>query len=152
MAPIAALGKHVLLLSATPLEDDAHGFFRLLQLLRPALPHLDRIPSPQAEALASALALRPGAGHDRYAVGAGTLSLLSRFAEDAPVLVLVDDAHLLDLPSAQALLFAARRLTADPVILLAAVRDHQPGEEVTLTIERDGSEQELTVTLGSREG
>ena len=33
--PITELGKHVLLLSATPLEDDAHGFFRLLQLLRP---------------------------------------------------------------------------------------------------------------------
>jgi ATP-dependent helicase HepA len=36
VAPIAALGRHLLLLSATPLEDDAHGFFRLLQLLRPA--------------------------------------------------------------------------------------------------------------------
>lgn len=36
IAPIAALGRHVLLLSATPLEDDAHGFFRLLQMLRPA--------------------------------------------------------------------------------------------------------------------
>jgi ATP-dependent helicase HepA len=35
IAPIAARGRHVLLLSATPLEDDAHGFFRLLQLLRP---------------------------------------------------------------------------------------------------------------------
>ena len=35
IAPIAALGRHVLLLSATPLEDDAHGFFTLLQLLRP---------------------------------------------------------------------------------------------------------------------
>ena len=35
VAPIADLGRHVLLLSATPLEDDAHGFFRLLQLLRP---------------------------------------------------------------------------------------------------------------------
>jgi ATP-dependent helicase HepA len=35
VAPIAALGRHVLLLSATPLEDDAHGFFRLLQMLRP---------------------------------------------------------------------------------------------------------------------
>jgi ATP-dependent helicase HepA len=33
--PVAALGRHVLLLTATPLEDDAHGFFRLLQLLRP---------------------------------------------------------------------------------------------------------------------
>ena len=35
VAPLAALGRHVLLLTATPLEDDAHGFFRLLQLLRP---------------------------------------------------------------------------------------------------------------------
>ena len=35
VAPMAALGRHVLLLSATPLEDDTHGFFRLLQLLRP---------------------------------------------------------------------------------------------------------------------
>jgi ATP-dependent helicase HepA len=35
IAPIAARGRHVLLLSATPLEDDAHGFFRMLQLLRP---------------------------------------------------------------------------------------------------------------------
>jgi ATP-dependent helicase HepA len=35
IAPIAAHGRHLLLLSATPLEDDAHGFFRLLQLLRP---------------------------------------------------------------------------------------------------------------------
>jgi ATP-dependent helicase HepA len=35
VAPMARLGRHVLLLSATPLEDDAHGFFRLLQLLCP---------------------------------------------------------------------------------------------------------------------
>jgi ATP-dependent helicase HepA len=35
VAPIAALGRHVLLLSAIPFEDDVHGFFRLLQLLRP---------------------------------------------------------------------------------------------------------------------
>lgn len=36
VAPIAEIGRHVLLLTATPMEDDAHGFFRLLQLLRPA--------------------------------------------------------------------------------------------------------------------
>jgi len=33
--PISDLGKHMLLLTATPLEDDSHGFFRLLQLLLP---------------------------------------------------------------------------------------------------------------------
>ena len=56
VAPIAALGRHVLLLSATPLEDDAHGFFRLLQLLRP-----DEFPEPlDVEArLASGVPLPP---------------------------------------------------------------------------------------------
>ena len=56
VAPIAALGRHVLLLSATPLEDDAHGFFRLLQLLRP-----DELPEPlDVEArLASGVPLPP---------------------------------------------------------------------------------------------
>jgi len=33
--PLAALGHHLLLLTATPLEEDALGFFRLLELLRP---------------------------------------------------------------------------------------------------------------------
>jgi len=56
VAPIAALGRHVLLLSATPLEDDAHGFFRLLQLLRP-----EELPEPlDVEArLASGVPLPP---------------------------------------------------------------------------------------------
>jgi ATP-dependent helicase HepA len=36
VATIAAAGRHVLLLTATPLEDDAHGFFRLVQLLQPS--------------------------------------------------------------------------------------------------------------------
>jgi DNA-binding CsgD family transcriptional regulator len=122
----AAAGMQVLRATGTESESEV-PFGGLLQLLRPALEHLSRIPAPQAGALASALALRPGTGDDRFAVGAGTLSLLSRYAEDAPVAVLVDDAHLLDLPSAQALTFAARRLTADPIAVLAAVRDGQSG-------------------------
>ena len=36
--------------------------------------------------------------------------------------------------------------------LLAAIRDHQPGDTVTLTILRDGDEETITVTLGSRAG
>jgi ATP-dependent helicase HepA len=36
IAPVAALGRHLLLLTAIPLDDDVHGFFRLLQMLRPA--------------------------------------------------------------------------------------------------------------------
>lgn len=101
-------------------------FGGLLQLVRPVLGVLPALPAPQAQALGSALALLPGSGDERFAVGAATLSLVSRVAEDAPLLCVVDDAHLLDVPSAQALSFAARRLSADPVALVLAVRDDVP--------------------------
>lgn len=98
------------------------SFGGLLAVLRPALPLMRRIDGPQASALASALAMAPGPVADRFAVGAATLSLLSRYAEEAPLAVLLDDAHLLDRPSLEALLFAARRLGADPVLMLLAAR------------------------------
>src|SRR4051812_27742464 len=91
------------------IESEAQiPFASLLELLRPMLGLLGRIPQPQAVALEGALALRPGAGQERFAVGAATLSLLAAYAEDGPVAVLVDDAHWVDASSAQALLFAFR--------------------------------------------
>ena len=87
---------------------------------------LDRIPEPQAVALEGALALRRGPAQERFAVGAATLSLLAAYAEEGPVAVLVDDAHWLDGSSAQALLFAFRRLVADPIAVLIAVREGDP--------------------------
>ena len=101
-------------------------FAGLAELLRPALGALDRIPAPQASALAGALALGPGGARDRFAIGAATLSLLSASAEAGPLALLVDDAHWLDRSSAEALLFAARRLLADPIALVLAVREGQP--------------------------
>ena len=85
---------------------------------RPGLPGQD--PAAAGAALEGALALRPGAGQDRFAVGAATLSLLAAFADEQPVAVLIDDAHWLDVPSAQALLFAVRRLVADPIAVIIA--------------------------------
>ncbi len=113
------------LLRATGLEAERHiPFAGLLQLLRPALGQLDSLSAPQAAALSGALALSeagPGS-RDRFVIGAAVLSLLCRYAEEAPVAVVVDDVHLLDPPSAEALVFAARRLTADPVVVLLALR------------------------------
>ena len=112
------------LLRARGVESEAQiPFGSLLELIRPALPLLGKIPVPQAAAMESALALRPGTGQDRFAVGAATLSLLAAYAEEAPVAVVIDDAHWLDRSSAQALLFAFRRLVADPIAVLIAVRE-----------------------------
>ncbi len=87
---------------------------------------IDGIPGPQAMALEGALALRPGTAQDRFAVGAATLSLLAAYAEEQPVAVLIDDAQWLDGSSAQALLFAVRRLVADPIAVFITVRDGEP--------------------------
>ena len=125
----AALAGGLRILRARGAEAEREvPFAALLQLLRPALSSLDRIPGPQQSALASALALRPDTGTpaDRFAVGAATLSLICRYAEDAPLALIIDDAHLLDRPSAEALLFAARRLVADPIVMLIAARAHEP--------------------------
>jgi DNA-binding CsgD family transcriptional regulator len=116
------------LLRARGIESEAQvPFGSLLELIRPALVLLDKIPAPQAAALEAALALRPAAAaQDRFAVGAATLSLLAAYAEQAPVTVLVDDAQWLDGPSAAALLFAFRRMVADPIAVLIAVRAGEP--------------------------
>ena len=101
-------------------------FAGLAELLRPALGALGRIPEPQAAALAGALALGPAGARDRFASGAAALSLLSASAEEGRSALLVDDAHWLDRSSAETLLFAARRLLADPIALVLTVREGQP--------------------------
>ena len=114
-------------LRARGIDSEAHvPFAGLLELLRPALGLIDAIPGPQAAALEGALALRPGAVGERFAVGAATLSLLAAHAEASPTLVLVDDAHSLDRSSAEALLFALRRLLAEPLAAILSVRGGEP--------------------------
>jgi DNA-binding CsgD family transcriptional regulator len=114
-------------LRARGVESEAEvPFAGLAELLRPALGALDMIPEPQASALSGALALGPATAQDRFAIGAATLSLLSAWAEEMPLALLVDDAHLLDGSSAGALLFAARRLVADPIALVLTVREGEP--------------------------
>ncbi|PRC44010.1 LuxR family transcriptional regulator, partial [Mycobacterium sp. ITM-2017-0098] len=112
--------------------ESALEFSGLHQLLRPALHLIDRLPGPQSDALAVALMMRDGPPPERFAIGAAALSLLSRHAEDSPLLVSVDDAHQLDSPSADALRFVARRLLADPIAMVIATRP-EPGAAFTAT-------------------
>jgi DNA-binding CsgD family transcriptional regulator len=98
-------------------------FAALHQILRPGLDHIEELPTPQAEALAGAFGLAPGSGADRFLISIGVLSVLSEVADEGPVLCLVDDAHWLDQPSADALVFAARRLEGEGVAILFAARE-----------------------------
>jgi len=124
LAHTAELAHGMRVLRARGVQTEAHiPFAGLLELLRPALVSLHTIPAPQAEALEGALALRPARSHDRFAIGAATLSLLATYAESVPVALLIDDAHWLDGSSADALLFAIRRLVADQVAVVLTARE-----------------------------
>ena len=101
-------------------------FAGLEQLLRPLHGLVDRLPGPQASALRSALGVSGEHVEDRLLLGLATLNLLAEATADGPLLCTVDDLQWVDGPSAQALLFAARRLGAEGVVMLFAVRD-DPG-------------------------
>ena len=90
-------------LRARGVQSEAHiPFAGLFELLRPAL----ALDGPDTRAAGGRARERAGAAarqaQDRFAVGAATLSLLASYADDAPVAVLVDDAHWLDGSSADA--------------------------------------------------
>ena len=97
-------------------------FGALHRLLRPVV-RFARLPVPQARTLRVAFGLDDGPPVEPFLVGVATLSALTDVApEDGPVLCVVDDAQWLDPASAAALLFAARRLAADPVVMVFAAR------------------------------
>jgi DNA-binding CsgD family transcriptional regulator len=95
----------------------------LQQLCALFLDRLAGLPDPQRDALGTAFGLRAGGPPDRFLVGLAVLSLLSDIAEARPLFCVVDDAQWLDAASAQALAFVARRLGAESVGLVFAVRD-----------------------------
>ncbi|MFI7638362.1 LuxR C-terminal-related transcriptional regulator [Nonomuraea sp. NPDC049400] len=120
----AAAGAQAQVLRVAGVESEADLPFAALHLLlRPVLDHIEALPRQQAEALRGALGLGGATRGDRFLVGLATLNLLVELSAAGPVLCLVDDAQWLDGESADALLFAARRLHAEPVAVLFAARD-----------------------------
>lgn len=99
------------------------AFAALRQLCEPFLDRLDGLAEPQRNALATALGMKSGTPADRFLVGLAVLNLLAERAEHEPVLWVVDDAQWLDRISAQVLAFVARRLLAERIGIVFAVRD-----------------------------
>jgi hypothetical protein len=117
-----AVGMRVLRAVGVEAES-ALAYATLRELLHPVLGGVERLPEPQARALRVAFGIQAGEAPDRFLVSLAALTLLSDSAGECPLLCLVDDAHRADPPSLAALGFAARRLAAEPVALLLAVRD-----------------------------
>ena len=123
-AEAEAASEGFLVLRATGIESEEElPYATLHQLLRPLEDRIGGLAELQAQALRGALGLGEGRQSDRFLVGVGTLTLLADAAEHQPVLALLDDASWFDRASLDALSFTARRLHAEGVALLFAVRD-----------------------------
>jgi len=99
------------------------AFAGIHQLCAPMLDRIGALPAPQQDALRVALGVAAGNPPDRFLISLATLSLLSAVADERPLLCLVDDAQWLDGASAQILTFVARRLLAESVAIVFAVRE-----------------------------
>ena len=116
-------------LRGTGIETESElAFAALHQLVAQDLDRIGHLPDPQADALRGAFGPAQAQRSDPFLIALGLLTLLAELAEEAPVLCLIDDAQWLDEPSASALLFAARRIEAEGIVMVFAVRE---GEERT---------------------
>jgi DNA-binding CsgD family transcriptional regulator len=123
----AAAGFRVVQIAGVESEMEL-PFAGLHQLCTPLLSQLAALPEPQRNALSVAFGLALGAAPDHFLVALGALTLLAETAdEQQPLLCVVDDAQWLDGASAQVLGFVARRLGAESVAMVFAVRE--PSDE-----------------------
>ena len=104
------------------------AYASLHQLCAPVLDGLERLHTPQRQALESAFGIREGATPDRFLVGLGVLSLLSEATAERPLLCVIDDGQWIDQASAFTLAFVARRLLAERLGIVFAVRE--PGQQL----------------------
>src|SRR3954454_20438733 len=128
LAYLSAAAQGCRVARAAGVESEMELAFAGLQALcAPMLGRLSHLPGPQRDALSTAFGLSSGPPPDRFLVGLAALSLLADAAEEQPLVCIVDDAQWLDQVSAQTLAFAARRLLAERVGLVFALRE--PGEQ-----------------------
>ena len=125
----------------------------LLSVLRPFRGYAKDLAIGSRLTLDALLGGQPTQHLDAFAVGASALALLSRAAEDAPALVVVDDAHWLDEASRLALGFAFRRLDADAMAVIVASRQEASSlglESAARTLSVPGLDLESGRTLLNR--
>jgi DNA-binding CsgD family transcriptional regulator/tetratricopeptide (TPR) repeat protein len=119
-------GVRVLAAAGREPEQDL-AFAGLHQLLRPALDRLAGLPRRQADSLRGAFAMSADpVPPDALLTGIAVLTLFSLLSDEGPLLVVADDMQWLDRASLDALAFAARRLEAEQLVLVAGARGSVP--------------------------
>jgi len=104
-------------------SETSLSFASLHELLIPVLPMVDGLPAPQRDAIRVAFGQSAGDAPDLFLVGLATLSLLAEASARAPLLLLADDSQWFDRSTTDVMAFVARRLEAEPIVMLITVRE-----------------------------
>ena len=121
----AAESTEIIALRSRPTEAESSlSFAALTDLLGPLRDRARRLPPPQRRALNMAmLEDQRVVGHiDGRALGMAVREVLADAATSAPILLAIDDLQWIDVGSARALAFAARRFDQHPIGILATRR------------------------------
>jgi DNA-binding CsgD family transcriptional regulator len=148
VATAQAAARRARVLTSRPVEAELRlGYAALGDLLGEAAESvLETLTEPLRHALSAALSLgtEPESG-EPLLVGRATLAVLVELAEAGPVILAIDDAQWLDVASARALAFAARRLADHRVGFALSVRD---GFAEPLGLEGAVGDRAVVVHLG----
>jgi DNA-binding CsgD family transcriptional regulator len=105
-------------------EAETHlRFAALHQLLRPILNRVEGLPPGHRAALLSAFGIAPtDPAPDRFFIALAVLELIADAGAETPIVLIVDDLHWVDGASRDAIEFVARRVAAEPAVILLATR------------------------------
>lgn len=138
-----------LVIRLTGSESDAQLAYSGLASLMKALSTLQvDVPDPHGKVLSDAIG--DGSSQGQLTIGGATLAALAAASEQAPLMLLVDDAQWIDEPSCAALAFALKRLPDEPVGAVISERSGMPstfGNAGFETIELKGLDVDDAVTL-----
>jgi DNA-binding CsgD family transcriptional regulator len=107
-------------------ESEAElAYAGLHQLLRPVIDALAQLPESQRQTLEAALGLGVDLKPDSFRVAVAAFHLICEVADSVPVVLIVDDAQWLDRSTLSVIAFIGRRLEAEHVALVTAIRSGQ---------------------------
>jgi DNA-binding CsgD family transcriptional regulator len=120
----SAVERGLATLTTAGFQSESHvAFAGLHRLLRPLMGAIDGLPAPQRTAMQAAFGLNDMAPADFFLVALAVLDMLCEAAVAKPLLIVVEDAQLLDVATSDVLLFVSRRLELEPIMMVFAVRD-----------------------------
>jgi len=123
-AAASARARGMRVLRATGVQSEARlPFAGLHQLLFGVLDRLETLAPPQRHAVLAAFGMTERETPDLFLLALASLNVLSEVATEAPVVIVVEDAHWLDRSTLDVLGFVARRLESEPILVLGAIRD-----------------------------